>query len=380
MKAIVLFIIATLIASNDGAGQITCRSDPTTDQEDNAVDDGDRFTLSCDLQGQGNSFNDHIEYCGWEHFEPLNEQQGKNYVADIECGYAASSQGSSNCNSDSRITGQVSQTTCSIQVSNSKPEDTGTWTASVSTRSSNSKQEIQIYLYTYNQSQVEILDENDNRDGVSSVSTTYNWNDKQEDWEKDGPNNFERVELTCYAAGGRPQPTFTWQINGYDLPDDDIFDNPAAGQSPNGDLSRSYGQNGEIQDRETTLSFEVSTDLINVLSDRYNVDTNPENGDFDFDIDCIVEQNSIETAKETVRIDVQKSYDDGHLKGTTIGMIVGIIIAVIILVAAIALLIFAKSSAIWCFADDERTYKDPQTSRPRGPGPQRGPQQPQRRH
>ena len=246
-------------------------------------------------------------------------------------------------------------------------------------RNSNSQQPYQIELYTYNQSQVEILDENDNRDGVSSISTVYNWNDKQEDWEKDQPNNFERVEITCYAAGGRPQPTFTWQINGDDLPNDDIFDNPAADQTPNGDLARSYGQNGEITDREVTLSFEISTDLINVLQDRYNVETNPENGDFDFDIDCVVEQNSIETAKESVRIDVQKSYDDGHLKGTTIGMIVGIIIAVIILVAAIALLIFAKSSAIWCFADDERTYKDPQTSRPRGPGPPRGPgqQQPQ---
>merc|ERR1711997_679549 len=50
-------------------------------------------------------------------------------------------------------------------------------------------------------------------------------------------------------------------------------------------------------------------------------------------------------------------------------------IAVIILVAAIALLIFAKSSAIWCFAEDDRNYKDPKASRPRGPGPQQPQQQ-----
>ena len=132
MKVIVLFMIATLIVSNDGAGQITCRSDPTTDEGDNVVDDGDRFTLSCDMTSQGNVLNDHIEFCGWSHFEPLNEQQGKNYVPDIDCSYASASQGG-NCQSDSRITGQVSQTTCSISVSNSKPEDTGTWTAAVTT-------------------------------------------------------------------------------------------------------------------------------------------------------------------------------------------------------------------------------------------------------
>ena len=228
-------------------------------------------------------------------------------------------------------------------------------------------------MYTYNRSLVEILDDNDNRDSTSSIQTSYNWNDKNKDWEDD-KGNFENVELICYAAGGRPQPTFIWQINGDDLPNDDIFDNPAADSKPNGDLSRSYGMNSEIQDREVKLTFEVNTDLLSVLNSRYGVETNPDATSFDFDIDCIVEQNKQETAKETVRIVVQKSYDDGHLEGKMIGMIVGIVVAVIVLVAAIALLIFAKSSAIWCFADDERQYKDPQTSRPRGPP---GPHQPQ---
>ena len=235
------------------------------------------------------------------------------------------------------------------------------------------KQRTELQVYTYNRSMVDILDENDQRDSVTSVRTSYNWNDKKNDWEDD-KGNFESVELICYAAGGRPQPTFTWQINGDDLPNDDIFDNPAADQNPNGDLSRSYGMNGEIQDREVKLTFEVNTDLLEVLSSRYGVDTNPDASDFDFDIDCIVEQNKQETDTQTVRIDVAKSYDDGHLAGSTIGMIVGIIVAVIVLVAAIALLIFAKASAIWCFSDEERQYKDPQTSRPRGPP---GPQQPQ---
>ena len=133
MKIYVLLLISSLIVSNDGAGQINCRSDPDTDGEQTSVDDGDRFTLTCDMTSQGNNQNDHIKFCGWTHFEPLNEQQGNNYVPDIECEYASTSQGSSNCNSDTRVSGQVNQQSCSITISNSKPEDTGTWTASVLT-------------------------------------------------------------------------------------------------------------------------------------------------------------------------------------------------------------------------------------------------------
>ena len=241
-------------------------------------------------------------------------------------------------------------------------------------KNSLSKQKVSLDVYTYNQSLVQIFDDSENeRDSTTSVRTSYNWNDKQEDWEDD-QSNWETVELICYAAGGRPLPKFTWQINGDDLPDDDLFQNDAASRDGDGQVYQSYGYKGVVQDMQAKLSFQVDTSLLERLNDRYNVETNPENGDFDFDIDCVVEQDGIETAKETVRIDVQKSHDDGHLKGSMIGIIVGVIIAVIILVAAIALLIFAKSSAIWCFKDDDRTYKDVQTSRPRGPGPQQ-PQQ-----
>ena len=242
-------------------------------------------------------------------------------------------------------------------------------------RLSNTKQVSSIDISTYNQSLVEILDDSENeRDATNSVRTKYNWNDKQEDWEDD-ESNWETVELICYAAGGRPLPKFTWQINGDDLSDDSNFDNEAARLDGAGTVYQSYGYKGAIQDMEAKLTFTVNTELLEILNSRHNIDTNPENGDFDFDIDCIVEQDGIETAKETVRIDVQKSHDDGHLKGSMIGVIVGVVVAVIILVAAVALLIFAKSSAIWCFAEDDRNYKDPKASRPRGPGPQQPQQQ-----
>ena len=59
----------------------------------------------------------------------------------------------------------------------------------------------------YNQTTVEILDDNDNREPSNFVSTTYNWNDEIDDWREDCQTKFERVELTCYEAGGRPMPS-----------------------------------------------------------------------------------------------------------------------------------------------------------------------------
>ena len=215
-----------------------------------------------------------------------------------------------------------------------------------------------------------------NRDHRSSVDTKYNWNDKQNDWEKD-ESNYESVELICYAAGGRPLPIFVWSINNDDLEDDDVFDISGTGEDHDHSVARSYGYNNIIQDMESTLKFTVNPELLERLRNKHNVDTNPENGDFSFDIDCQVEQDGIQTSTESMRVDVQKSYDDGHLKGSTIGIIVGCIVAVILLVAAIALLVFAKASNRWCFADDDYQYRDPKSrdNRPRGPGPQ-GPQGP----
>ena len=222
---------------------------------------------------------------------------------------------------------------------------------------------------------VEILDDSEgNRDHRSSIDTSYNYDDKQEDWE-DNKSGWETVELVCYAAGGRPLPKFTWQIGNSDLDDDDIFDNPSASNGDQGNVYRGYGYDNVIQDMEASLKFQVDDNLLSRLRDKHNIDTNPDSSTFTFDIECIVEQDGIQTSNEKVRIDVQKTYDDGHLKGSMIGIIVGVIVAVIILVAAIALLIFAKTSGIWCFADDDYQHKDIQTSRPRGPGPQQPQQQ-----
>ena len=130
MKIFVLLFLSMFISSNNGA-QTSCTSDPTTDDKDQAVDDGDSFTITCTLGQQGNT-QDKIDSCRFEHYEPLNENRGNNYAADVECSYADSGT-QSNCMTDTRITGTVNGQTCSATISSSKPEDTGTWTTYVST-------------------------------------------------------------------------------------------------------------------------------------------------------------------------------------------------------------------------------------------------------
>ena len=132
MKCVGIILVSSMLVASYDAATVTCRSDPTTDEDQQAVDDGDTFTLTCDLTNTGNNNNDHVESCSWNHYEPLNEDRGNTYVPDIECAYALSGQ-SSNCPSDTRITGTVNTGSCSIQVSNSKPEDTGVWEAKIST-------------------------------------------------------------------------------------------------------------------------------------------------------------------------------------------------------------------------------------------------------
>ena len=52
---------------------------------------------------------------------------------------------------------------------------------------------------------------NDENNEVGSVDTTYNWDDRNDDWWGDY-TNFENLVLTCGAQGGRPEPTFIWYI------------------------------------------------------------------------------------------------------------------------------------------------------------------------
>jgi len=95
----------------------------------------------------------------------------------------------------------------------------------------------------------------------------------------------------------------------------------------------------------------------------YGIDVNPSNGRFDFEVRCEVEQGNKGPGTNTIsmKVNVDRTYDDGNLKGSLIGVIVGVVLAVILLIVAIALLVFAKASNRWCFAEDD--YKNPNDAR-----------------
>ena len=85
--------------------------------EDNVTPDGETATLEC-------TFDDDPESCTWSHIEPMHE--GKTNDADITCS-AGKDQNGQNCQEDSRIQYSFSGSKCSIQISDSQPEDTGKW-------------------------------------------------------------------------------------------------------------------------------------------------------------------------------------------------------------------------------------------------------------
>ena len=68
---------------------------------------------------------------------------------------------------------------------------------------------------------------------------------------------------------------------------------------------------------------------------------------------------------QEMRIQVDRQYDNGALKGSLIGVIVGVVCAALLLLVAIGLLIFAKANNQWCFADeqDPRDYRNPSNPR-----------------
>ena len=89
------------------------------------------------------------------------------------------------------------------------------------------------------------------------------------------------------------------------------------------------------------------------------MDVNPSSGVFSFEVKCEVYQGNVQAVAQrgnTMKINVRREYDDGNLKGSMIGVIVGVVLAGVLLLVAVALLVFAKATSRWCFADD---YQDP---------------------
>jgi len=379
--------------------QKTCSLNPTMD-EDNAVQEGGSFTLQCSFSGGGNGGgNDGVDFCQWTHYSVELDQPTNTDTLLINCKFAADQNGqNSGSQCPTRVQGTTTSSGCSITVQQSTNEDTGLWkmtAVSISTLNNQVNPSTNEFdVYTFNETNVDILgtlpNQNNQRTQQSSYQVAYNWNDRNEDWEDDGNRQFDQLEFYCQAPGARPNPQFKWYIGqgrGQEIQGTDDFLKLSDPQNHRGSSIRQYGYRGMIQDYESQLTMKIDQDLLDFLNTRANIDTNPEQGNFQFDLTCEVDTSGNNgnggqsgNNMQTVTVMVTKSYDNGMLPASTIGIIVGCIVAGVLVVVAISLLLFARSRSMWCF-DDYNDANDPR-SRPQQAGLQQGPapnQPPQQR-
>jgi len=366
LTALLLPVLAVGVAR---AGLTTqgCTQTPTSD-DNNVVQDGQSFTLTCQFSG------DHVFACRWFHYSPIIDNPNENsdhYLAD--CTFATgqnTNPGTADC--QTRFTGSTSTSSCSITVSNTNNEDTGVWKMVAYGGNDNqvSTPSKEFEVHTFNHTSIAIVDQN--RNPVTSIQTSYNWNDREEDWE-DGKGGYENIQLYCQAFGARPSPTFKWYVGnqrGSPISGGDNVFKLTDPTNHKGALTRSYGRNGIIKDMESSIDFAINQELLAYLKTQ-NIETNPEQGNFNFDLTCEVDQPGYNNAggnsgPHTVTFQVAKSYDNGALKSSTIGIIVGVVCAVVLLVIAMGLLLFARSRNMWCF-DEYSDANDPR-SRPQQGG------------
>jgi len=304
-------------------------------------------------------------FCQFQHLNPLDVGQGysANSEVEIDCTIAGGDTQSKTCTDDTRITMTSSLTSCGIRISNPTPEDTGKWTLIVgevkNTQVQSSSKIIEVY--TYNQSDVLLQEKRTEDEITSNYEIWYNYDERRDEW-RDGTSGYQRVELQCNARYGRPIPEILWTINRderNELHSQNLF-------TIRDGTGNTYDTTGYIQDWVSELSFEVNEQFMNYLVDSHGIDTNPESGEFSFDLECNVEQGTngeYNSERVYTRVNVKRIYNSNKMKGTTIGMIVGIVLAVLIAIVVVLVLVFAKATERWCFADDDYQYRDPQEKR-----------------
>jgi len=395
--AALLLCLATLWHTGSGVNlQKSCTSNPVMDRDqnkDNVVSDGGSFSLQCSFSGA------EIDFCLWTHYSPEIVQPSQTDTLEVDCHFAAgqsSGSGQSQGGCPSRIQGQTTTSGCSITVSQATKLDTGSWkmtaVAISPTNNQVSPSTNDFIVNTYNETKLEVFgtgpdQTNNQRNQQSSWQMTYQWSDRNEDWEDDTNRQFDQLDLYCNAAGARPNPTFRWYVGqgrGAEIMGDKEFLKVTDPTNHLGTSVRQYGYNGMIQDYESQLTMKLDTDMLEFLNTQANIDTNPEGGNFQFDLTCEVDTSATNRGggggaqtQEVLTIMVTKSYDNGMLPASTIGIIVGCLVAGILVIVAIGLLLVARSRNMWCF-DDYNDPNDPR-SRPQQAGIQQPSNQPAQR-
>jgi len=306
------------------------------------------------------------DVCAFQHTQPMDvgmSTQTANTDIGTKCVMSGQSSNGQSCPDDSRITYVNSATQCGIRIGRSEPIDTGKWQITVgefTTSGSVPMNSKTVTVYTFNRTIPILQDDREiviNRD----MEIWYNYDDNKDTW-RAGSGGWQNVKMTCNAKGGRPEPTVRWLINNDDRSAfGDLENNAEADRvfDVRDSLGSTYDVEGYIRDKLSRLTFDVNREFLSYLWTKHQLDTNPTSGIFSFDLTCEVQQADYATERTTIRINVRREYFKNALKGETIGMIVGIVLAVVLVVFVVLLLLFARATGRWCFADDEYGYQDP---------------------
>jgi len=336
--------------------------DPNTPARENA-----QVSITCNTDTA-------FDVCVIQHLEPLNvghssgssnnNNNNDDYIT--KCIGDVQKTGQS-CLADSRISYQMSTSQCGFRISRSEPEDTGRWVMSVSEfgESGSGPENIKtMTIYTFNRTIIDFTDDRESDITNRDLEVWYNRDEDEEEW-RSGTSGYENVRINCNARGGRPEPTIKWYINNDDR-------NAFGEEESNSDADRifdtrenygaTYDDEGYIKDKMSTLSFDVSSDMLNYLSEHYQIDTNPGSEQFSFELTCEVDQGDYGNERLTTSVTVRRIENQDGLKGSTIGWIVGGVLVGALLILIILIAVWAKAAGKFCF-DDEKyrgEYRHPQ--------------------
>jgi len=338
-------------------------SPPNIQYRDTPARTNEMVEISCSVDSV-------FDFCQFSHINPLDVGQTsyQSNDAGIHCNIAGGDQSSKTCAQDSRITLMAqSGTNCGVRINSPSPEDTGMWKVTVGEIGSSNVQSNykNVEIFTYNQSEVYLQEKRTEEDVSGTFEAWYNWDSNREDW-RSGESGYQTIEWSCLAKYGSPAPTFVWTINGDDrneLHNENLFN-----IRDNSDIT--YDQGGYIKDMVSEMRFDVNDEFMDYLYNTHGIDPNPENGEINFDLECNVEQGaSGEYNSESIRtrFNVKRVYFRDSMRAGTIGMIVGLVLAGLILIIVVMLLVFAKATERWCFADGEYGYQDPRDQKRRPP-------------
>ena len=134
----------------------SCTTNPQADDDEHVVDDGDTLTISCNSDSK-------VLSCIWRHIDPISyEDDGPQSNNAIFCTGSIDNSGNT-CQQDTRITFRNTEQSCSIDVSNTKPEDTGDWYLTVMSiqNTGSGKPQVRFLLFLYDQITSPLLAKND---------------------------------------------------------------------------------------------------------------------------------------------------------------------------------------------------------------------------